>query len=474
MELNELLDKVKQGESETLELKKSTGQLERGMESLCGMLNGEGGSVVFGVTDEGNVVGQEVGDSTKREIASCIREFEPFPLLNIEYIGLPNTDKQLIVITTTSTDDKPFVYKGRPYMRVESTTATMPQARYHDLLDRSNRAVIQWERRTNPELTLSDLDEEEIKRTVRIGVEMGRLPEAAYRSDIPTVLTNLELMKDGRLTNAAAVLYLKHETMEYPQLLLRLARFQGTDNRVFLDNKQVRGNVFLMLEEAMAFFFRHLNLSGEVKGLYREERLTVPRDALRECVINALIHREYNTPGGSIGIAIFNDRIEIVNFGQIPQGVDYSSQNPPMISKPNNPIIARSFFYRGTFENWGRGLGLMKSKCLEAGLPEPEITSRNGNVIVVFRFDKMLNGQPIESSGTLNGILNGTLNGTLNDSQQLVYEYIRTHPGCQASEIIDHCGIPRDTLNKILRKLIEEHNLIERRGSKRTGGYYIK
>ena len=160
------------------------------MESLCGMLNSEGGSVVFGVTDDGNVVGQEVGDSTKREIASCIREFEPFPLLNIEYVGIPNTDKQLIVITTTSTDDKPFVYKGRPYMRVESTTATMPQARYHDLLDRSNRAVIQWERRTNQELTLSDLDEEEIKRTVRIGVEMGRLPEAAYRSDIPTVLTN--------------------------------------------------------------------------------------------------------------------------------------------------------------------------------------------------------------------------------------------------------------------------------------------
>ena len=69
-----------------------------------------------------------------------------------------------------------------------------------------------------------------------------------------------------------------------------------------------------------------------------------------------------------------------------------------MISKPNNPIIARSFFYRGTFENWGRGLGLIKSKCLEVGLPEPEITSHNGNVIVVFHFDKMLNGQPLESS----------------------------------------------------------------------------
>lgn len=82
------------------------------MESLCGMLNGEGGSVVFGVTDEGNVVGQGVGDSTKREIASCIREFEPFPLLNIEYVGLPNTDKQLMVITTPETLVKVAVRSG--------------------------------------------------------------------------------------------------------------------------------------------------------------------------------------------------------------------------------------------------------------------------------------------------------------------------------------------------------------------------
>ena len=77
------------------------------------------------------------------------------------------------------------------------------------------------------------------------------------------MLSNLELMKDGRLTNAAAVLYLKHGTMEYPQLLLRLARFQGTDNRVFLDNKQVRGNVFLMLEEAMALYY-----DSDLSGLF--------------------------------------------------------------------------------------------------------------------------------------------------------------------------------------------------------------
>lgn len=474
MNFKELTNIIIRGESKNLELKKSTGQLERGMESLCAMLNGDGGSVIFGVTDSGDIIGQEVSDSTKREIAGCIREFEPFPLLDVEYVSIPNSERQIIVLTTSNTDNKPFVYKGRPYIRVESTTATMPQPRYNDLLDKSRNSVLLWERQANLTLTISDLDEEEIKRTVRIGVEMGRLPEAAYRSDIPTILNNMELMKDGKITNAAAVLYLKHEMIDYPQLLLRMARFQGTDSRVFIDNKQVRGNIFLMLEEAMAFFFKHLNLSGEVKGVYREERLTIPRIALRECLINALIHREYNTPGGSIGIAIFDDRIEIVNFGQIPPEVNYSDHTPKMISKPNNPIIARSFFYRGTFENWGRGLGLMKSECLEAGLPEPEIISSNGTVTIVFHFNRMLNGQPVEKNGTLNGTLNGILNGTLNEKQKEVFEYIKAKPGTQASEIIEHCGIPRDTLNKIIKKLGNELNLIERRGSKKTGGYYVR
>ncbi len=103
----------------------------------------------------------------------------------------------------------------------------------------------------------------------------------------------------------------------------------------------------------------------------------------------------------------------------------------------------------------------MKSKCLETGLPEPEITSHNGNVIVVFRFDKMLNGQPIEN------------NGTLNESQRETFEYIRVNEGCNTTAIAKGLGKPFRTIDKHINILLQL-GLIERRGSKRTGGYYVK
>ncbi len=103
----------------------------------------------------------------------------------------------------------------------------------------------------------------------------------------------------------------------------------------------------------------------------------------------------------------------------------------------------------------------MKSKCLETGLPEPEITSHNGNVIVVFRFDKMLNGQPIEN------------NGTLNESQRETFEYIRVNEGCNTSATAQGLGKPFRTIDKHINILLQLV-LIASRGSKRTGGYYIK
>lgn len=443
------------GESSVLELKKTTGQLERGMESLCAFLNAKGGTVVFGVSDGGGLTGQAVSDATKRDIAECIRQFEPFPLLDVEYVPL-DTGRQIVVISANSTADQPYVYRGRPYMRVESTTTTMPQYQYKELLEKNASTGVRWEQRPSPTLSVKDLDEEEIRRTVRNGVEKGRLPEMAFTASVEQALTKMELLKDGRINNAAAVLYMNRETMDYPQCLLRLARFAGTDNKVFVDNKQVRGNLFKMIDEAMAFFFKHLSLSGEVKGLIREEGLSVPYNALRECLINALIHREYNTVGGSVGIAIFDDRIEIGNVGHFPSDLDFSDA-APMQSIPYNPIIAKALYYRGLFENWGRGIGLVKEECHSAGLPEPVFVSSQGAVVVTIKYHR--------------GELNGELNGELKVGQRKTLDYVTLHPGCTATEISRQLGVSFSTIDKHVRVLLAK-GFIERRGSKKSGGYY--
>lgn len=283
--------------------KETTGQLERGMETLCAFLNGEGGTVLFGVTDKGKIAGQEVSDKTKRDIAEAIRRIEPFAFVDVSYIEIPDTNKSVVALSVERQQYmRPFSYKGRAYQRIESVTSAMPQEVYNQfLMQRGGK--YSWESMTNADLKISNLDERVIMDAVRGGIRSGRLPESTIREEMPAILEKFNLLHDGQLNNASAVLF-GRDFYYYPQCLLRLARFKGTTKDEFIDNQRITGNIFTLLDAAMAFFFKHLSLSGKVEGLYREEELEIPYKALRECCINSLCHRSYHRPGSSVGIAI--------------------------------------------------------------------------------------------------------------------------------------------------------------------------
>ena len=283
-------------EGNSLEFKESTGQLDRSMETLCAFLNGEGGTILYGVKDDGKIIGQTVSDSTKRSIAEAVNRIEPFVDLEITYVAIPGTEKYVIVIFVEEQRFmRPFTYKGRAYQRIESTTTVMPQERYnHLLMERGGKYG--WEAMINPDLKIADLDENAILGAVREGIRNGRLPETTIREEIPVILKKFRLLNDGKLNNAAAVLFGK-ELYDYPQCLLRMARFKGTTKEEFIDNQRAEGNIYELLDAAMAFFFKHLSLSGKINGLYREEELSIPYKALRESCINSFCHRSYHHPG---------------------------------------------------------------------------------------------------------------------------------------------------------------------------------
>lgn len=140
-----------------VEFKETTGQLERGMETLCAFLNGEGGTVLFGVTDKGKIIGQDVSDKTKRDIADAVWRIEPFATVEVSYTEIPDTGKSVIALSAEEQRYmRPFSYKGRAYQRVESATSTMPQEMYNQyLIQRGGKYA--WEAITNPDLKISDL-----------------------------------------------------------------------------------------------------------------------------------------------------------------------------------------------------------------------------------------------------------------------------------------------------------------------------
>ena len=374
-------------EGSNLEFKESTGQLDRSMETLCAFLNGDGGNILYGVKDNGKIIGQEVSDSTKRSIAEAVNRIEPFVELEIAYVPIPETNKYVICIHAECTRYmRPFTYKGRAYMRIESTTTFMPQERYnHLLMERGGKYG--WEAMINSDLEISDLDENAILGAVREGIRNGRLPETTIREEIPVILKKFGLLHVGKLNNAAAVLFGKN-LYGYPQCLVRMARFRGTTKEEFIDNQRAEGNIYELIDAAMAFFFKHLSLSGKINGLYRDEELSIPYKALRESCINSLCHRSYHQPGSSVSIAIYDDRVEIRNTGTFPADLPIERLMQEHDSKPQNPIIANVLYKSKILESWGRGIGTMVNESKRVGLPAPEFNTAGNFVWVVFKYKR--------------------------------------------------------------------------------------
>lgn len=379
MELSELQKIVQNCESETVEFKKSTGQLRRAGETLCGMLNGCGGQVLIGVTAEREIIGQQVSDKTQRDVAELLSRFEPPAQINIERI-IVKPGREVIVLTAHSNaETMPYVFAGRPYQRVGSTTSAMPQKTYQRFLMERAHSRHRWENQPAEYYNIDTLDKEEILRTVRLGIEAGRLPEST-ESNIPDILDRLGLRRDEQLLNAAVVLFGSRFLPDFPQCQLRLARFKGINKSEFLDNRQVYGHAFHLLDEAMTFLIRHLPIAGrfEPGRLERIDEPLFPVVALREALVNAFCHRDYTITGSSVSVAIFDDRLEIWSDGMLPFGLKVEDLKRNHRSLPRNQLIADTFFRRRLVERWGRGTQMIVELCVKAGHPEPEFVEETG------------------------------------------------------------------------------------------------
>lgn len=385
MKIKELKLLVSGGESETVEFKKSTGQLRRAAETICGMLNGSGGRVLIGVTPEGRILGQTVSDKTIREMAEMLQKFEPPASIAQVRVNVADGKAVLVLEAIPNPESRPYALDGRPYQRIGSTTSIMPQATYQRLLNERAHSHIRWENQPAEGYDTANLDSEEILRTVRLGIAAGRLPESTGNA-IPDILERLRLFRDGRPNQASVVLFGSRFMPDYPQCQLRLARFRGVNKSEFLDQRQIEGHAFHLLEEAMLFLRRHLPVAGRViPGLFeREDEPLFPLVALREALVNAFCHRDYTIIGGAVSLAIYDDRLEIWSDGTLPFDLKPEDLKREHSSRPRNPLIAQVFYLRGMIERWGRGTQKIVELCVKAGHPEPEFGEQAGNVWVRF------------------------------------------------------------------------------------------
>ena len=384
------------GESEFLELKQSTGQRGEAAKTICGMLNRpqpNGRYVLFGVTPGGEVVGQQVGDRTLEDVNKEIQEIRPPVSPRIDRVPVAE-DRAVIVVEVPEADTPPYKYKRTPYRRVGSATSEMPEEEYHRILfERMHREGMRWENQSADGWALDELDADRIRRAIDLARRHRRLSAPDERGPAGW-LQGLELYSDGVLKKAAVALFGKTEPVaaRLPQCLLRVARFRGTDRSEFLDNRQFQGNAFELLEHAERFLAETIPIAGKIVPgrMAREDQPLYPPAATREALINALCHRDYSIAGGSIGVAVYDDRLEVTSTGSLPFGLTPQKLLEAEASDPKrrNPDIAHTFFRCGFSESWERGAAEMAKLAIQAGLPRPEILDENDSVTVRFWSDR--------------------------------------------------------------------------------------
>ncbi len=377
------------GESETLEFKGTTGTRREAARTVCAMLNQQGGHVLFGVDPEGRVTGQHVSERTIEEVSAELARIDPPTFPSIERIQVDGS-RNVVAVIVGRGQARPYMYRGSAYRRMGNTTVEMPGDEYRRLLFERMHAERRWENQPAEGWSVDDLKASEIRTTVEEAIRRGRVEDPGTR-DTHDLLRGLGLFRDGLLWRAAVVLFGKEERIRFdmPQCLLRVARFKGNDRTEFLDNRQFHGNAFSLLRTAERFLAESLPIAGRIEE-GRMERIDVPIVpplATREALANALCHRDYSIGGGSVGVAIYDDCVEVTSTGNLHFGLTPDQLFAPHESLPWNPLIANAFYRRGVIERWGRGTLKMAEAANAAGLPQPEIEDTGGGVTVRFRHD---------------------------------------------------------------------------------------
>ena len=457
------------GESATLEFKKSTAEKERACRTLCAFANGHGGRVLFGITPAGKVVGQTVTDRTLEELAQEFQGFEPPLFPSVERVSIDD-GCEVLVLTAPRAARAPVAFRGVAYERVLNTTRTMPRETYQRLLLEEMHATERWENRPAADWDVSRLDRREMVLTLEESIRRGRVDDPGTREPLE-ILRGLGLLVDGdKVSRAAVVLFCADDAPlpDFSQLLLKVARFKGTTRDEFLDNRQFHGNAFALMRRAERFLIDSLPVASRIVPgrMEREDTPLLPVEALREALANAFVHRDYSVGGGSVNVALYEDRLEIISIGDLHFGLTPEALFREHESKPWNPMIARTFYRRGIIETWGRGTLKIARVMQERGLEPPAVAVRQGAVVITFVLPALV--KTPEKSQTQEK----TQEKTREKTAAAILRMLGEQPEMSIAELAERLGKVPSTIERAIRKLRESGRL-QRIGPDKGGHWQV-
>jgi ATP-dependent DNA helicase RecG len=432
-------------ESQNTEFKQSW--RDEYLKAIVAFANCEGGTLLIGVDDRGTPVGLDKTDRLLEDLPNKIRnKLGIIPSVEIEKID--NAEIVKIVVEPSSV---PISYDGKFYLRSGSTVQELKGKELADFLMKKSGST--WDEVVEERAAIEDLNTETIAQFKRYAVD--RIPSIAQETDIETLLHKLKLVDGEGLKRAAVLLFGKTPQRFYLQSIVKIGKFLSETDIQSTD--VVNSNLFEQLENTLEILRSKYLLSNiKFEGIHRRDILEYPYEALREAIINALIHRDYSGTS-HIQIRVYADKLVIMNQGKLPPEIPVETLKTNHLSVPRNPLLAQVFYHAGFIESWGRGTLKIVENCVAQGLPEPDFVAENGVMSVFFYKDKWTE-ENLEKLG-------------LNGRQVKAVMYVKKKGKITNTEYQESFDVSKRTATNDLEELAQK-GLFEKIGTHGRGIFY--
>lgn len=455
---------LKLSESERLEFK-ATIDKSNIAKVITSFINTKGGDLVIGINDDKTISDIHISELDRKNIETfLINEIKPTApvFTRIETYKKRN----VMLISVWEGANKPYYFKNTIYTRRGAETIVSKGAGIDNLLDERKSSEQRWERQAVLGATFDDLDLEEVKKTLEA---YKNYATDTTITDSESFLINRGLIINGNITNACMVLFGKNPTRFIPQSRIKLVVHPGnTSGDTFIENTVFEKNIFHNIESILSQFDSVIGKEIKIEGAFRTEKKRYPEMALREGLLNAIVHRDYSDLKGFLSISIYSDRLVITNYGGLPEELTVKDLKTEHNSILRNPDIAQMCFYRRYIEMLGTGTLRMIRECKSEGFKTPVWKSKDNILELTF------SGVNHQYEGVNEGVNEGVklnIEG-VTEELTLLYNQIAKYPGKKANELNEQISKSLSTTERYL-KILKEQGFIEFRGAPKTGGYYL-
>lgn len=450
-------------ENEEVEFKKSTGELKEGVISIAAMLNKHGrGTLYFGVKNNGDIIGQQITDSTLRDVSRAVtNHITPtvYPTIEEKKIG-----EQSFIQVQFEGSQRPYLAYNIPRIRVADEDLVMEQPLYEEMLRKRDNITHAWESQVS-KYTFDDIDANAFEAYLEKARKANRI--VLQEKDPRSILTKLGLAADDgiHLLNAGAAVFVNSGINE-----LQMAKFVSDRRLKFTDIQRETGSVLRLIDLAVNYVSQAIDWRVEFNGQpERDEVPEIPLDAVREAVVNAFAHRRIES-GQSVEVAVYRSYIDIYSPGTFPENVTpemFILENRKPIRR--NPLITRTLYYSKDMESFATGLKRIQDLCDKAGCKTAFFNDGYGFTVRFYRHS----GKGWNMGSPLEDALHNNFHGPIppvspprepNTLHKDILNRMKENPTISQLKLAEDTGTTRRVIQRAVEALVREGRV------KRIGG----